>query len=558
MDTRFYSVDEESNSAVLSPRQKRLVEGAMTYNSLLQPGRRLTYKVYFGADCKYPRLTDVSTLDGILTEGAGLKPACEFEVTSLVNPTSEFSSHFYFDDMPVIDSGVRYISLTPDDACDDDLMIGREYTAKEKVYRDLESSHPLLLDGIREITRKKRIAEGKRGIKPAEVPTYEWAIRKSQRPLSNIAPGAMVDGAPGAVIIAMHWLQAGGAERWAMETIKIVRDAGLVPIVITSIDSHQPWITDPILDDAVVMNLTFPAQERPGDEPLLRALFEQFDIRGILIHHCQWMYDRLWWVKKYCADTPVVDSLHIVEYRWRGGFPAEGVSHDQYVDVHHVISSQLVDWMTRVHGIAPSKVIDAPLVDLTAGSDALKFKPRKDDSKLSLAFVGRMNRQKRPDAFILLAKKLEKKHPGRYRFILHGSGDIDAVVERMLERYGLTDVIERRGIEVPVGDTYRDSDVLIVSSVNEGITLTTFEAISAGIPVLSTDVGSQSTVVPADALLGMSTGTFLRKAIPLLENVLTDEARRESIWKQEVEMVNDFSHLETANHLFARLVNDWK
>lgn len=558
MDTAFYSIDEESSCSALTPRQKRLVEGAVIYNSLLQPGRSLKYRVYFGADCKYPRLTDISTLDGGLTEKAGLTPTCTFTATSLVQPGSEFSSHYYFDDMPVVDTGVRYIALTPDDARDDDLMIGREYTTKEKVYRELESSHPLLLDNIRELTRKKRIQEGKRTIKPAEVPTYEWATCRSHRPLADIAPGAIRDKAPEAVIIAMHWLQAGGAERWAMETVKIVHDAGLVPIVITSIDSHQPWITDPILDGAVVMNLTFPAQERPGDEPLLRALFEQLDIRGILIHHCQWMYDRLWWVKKYSSDTPVVDSLHIVEYRWRGGFPAEAVSHDRFVDVHHVISPQLVGWMTKAHGINPSKIIDAPLVDLTADVEALKFKPRAESSRLALAFVGRMNRQKRPDAFILLAKELEKRHPGQYRFILHGSGDIDAVVDRMIERFGLADVVERRSIDVPVKETYRDADVLVVSSVNEGITLTSFEAISAGIPVLSTDVGSQSTVIPTAALLGMSTGAFLRKAIPLLESMLVDETLRESIWRQEVDLVSEFSHLETANHLFTRLVNDWK
>lgn len=558
MDTAFYSIDEESNFSVLTARQKRLVEGAVIYNSLLQPGRSLKYRVYFGADCKYPRLTDISTLDGGLTEKVGLSPTCAFTATSLVQPSSEFSSHYYFDDVPVVDTGIRYIALTPDDARDDDFMIGREYTTKEKVYRELESSHPLLLDNIRELTRKKRIQEGKRTIKPAEVPSYEWVTCKSHRPLADIAPGLVRSGASEAVVIAMHWLQAGGAERWAMETVKIVRDAGLVPIVITSIDSHQPWITDPVLDGAVVMNLTFPAQERPGDEPLLRALFEQFNIRGILIHHCQWMYDRLWWVKKYCADTPVVDSLHIVEYRWRGGFPAEAVSHDRYVDIHHVISPQLVDWLTRVHGIDPSKVIDAPLVDLTADPEALKFKRRVEDSRLALAFVGRMNRQKRPDAFILLAKELEKKHPGRYRFILHGSGDIDAVADRMIERFGLIDVIERRGIDVPVEETYQDSDVLVVSSVNEGITLTTFEAISAGMPVLSTNVGSQATVIPSEALLGMSTSSFLKKSISLLETMLNDESLRETIWSHEVKLVNEFSRLETANHLFARLVNDWK
>lgn len=115
----------------------------------------------------------------------------------------------------------------------------------------------------------------------------------------EIQPGGRVPNAPKAVIVAMHWLQAGGAERWGMETIALAKEAGFIPIVLTDCDSHQPWITDPACDDALVLPLTQPLQERVGDPTILRALFEQFDIRGILIHHCQWMYDRAWWVKQY-------------------------------------------------------------------------------------------------------------------------------------------------------------------------------------------------------------------------------------------------------------------
>ena len=141
----FFTISGEKDLSKLSKRQKRLVCGAITYNSLLQPGRTLRYKIYFGGDWKYPRLTDTSTLDGFLTEREGLEPVCEFEATSTVEPKSYFSPHYYFDEVPVVDSGVRYIALTPDDATDDDAAIGRGYTFKENLYRNLETKHPLCL-----------------------------------------------------------------------------------------------------------------------------------------------------------------------------------------------------------------------------------------------------------------------------------------------------------------------------------------------------------------------------------------------------------------------------
>ena len=67
----------------------------------------------------------------------------------------------------------------------------------------------------------------------------------------------------------MHWFQAGGAERWALETVKLVRDAGFIPIVITDRDGHQPWIADPAFDDAILFAYDYAGTRAPGDSPVL-------------------------------------------------------------------------------------------------------------------------------------------------------------------------------------------------------------------------------------------------------------------------------------------------
>ena len=83
---------------------------------------------------------------------------------------------------------------------------------------------------------------------------------------------------------------------------------------------------------------------------------------------------------------------------------------------------------------------------------------------------------------------------------MHGNGDLDPMVDKIIARHELSDLIERRGMQIPVDKTYSDSDVLVVSAINEGITLTTIESLSAGLPVVSTDVGSQNTLIPTEAL----------------------------------------------------------
>ena len=558
----FFQVDEKDAAQIenLSKRMQRLVYGAVDYNSLIQPGRTLTYKLYMGEKWQYPRLTDTSTLSGDITEQMGLVPFMVFKATSVSRNQTDFSPHYFAGDDQILDHNVRHILLTPDDATDRDVERNHPVDSKAvKLYNTLESSMPTAFDVFRDAKRTMREHVGKKPI-PMTMARSADNVNKAekvQHPWVEVTPGRAPKGSPRAVIVAMHWFQAGGAERWALETVKLVRDAGFIPIVITDRDGHQPWITDPAFDDAILLPMTMPVQERPGDSPMLRALFEQFDIAGILIHHCQWMYDNAWWVKTHFPKTRVVDSLHIVEYYFHGGFPKESVAHDEWIDLHHVISPQLEHWLINDHQIAPEKVVDAPLVGLTADAKTPSFKERDKTKPFTVAYIGRMVRQKRPEAFILAAKAVNAAYPGKVRFIMQGNGDMDAFSDMMIKRYGLEEVIERRALDAPVAQTYRDADALLISSINEGITLTSIEAISAGVPVLSANVGSQETLIPPKGLCRRMTSSFVHDAKSALSHILNNEEDRRKLWESELARLQKFSELESAEAYFKKMLKEW-
>ncbi len=539
---------------------QRLVYGAVDYNSLIQPGRTLTYKLYMGEKWQYPRLTDTSTLSGNITEQMGLVPFMVFKATSVSRNQTDFSPHYFAGDDQILDHNVRHILLTPDDATDRDVELNHPVNSKAvKLYNTLESSMPTAFDVFRDAKRTMREHVGKKSIPMTRARNADNVNKagKVQHPWVEVTPGRAPKGSPRAVVVAMHWFQAGGAERWALETVKLVRDAGFIPIVITDRDGHQPWIADPAFDDAILLPMTMPVQERPGDSPVLRALFEQFDIAGILIHHCQWMYDNAWWVKTHFPQTRIVDSLHIVEYYFHGGFPKESVSHDEWIDLHHVISPQLEHWLINDHQIAPEKVVDAPLVGLTADAKTPSFKERDKTKPFTVAYIGRMVRQKRPEAFILAAKAVNAAYPGKVRFIMQGNGDMDAFSDMMIKRYGLEEVIERRALDAPVAQTYRDADALLISSINEGITLTSIEAISAGVPVISANVGSQETLIPPKGLCRRMTSNFVHDAKSALSHILNNEEDRRKLWESELARLQKFSELESAEAYFKKMLKEW-
>ena len=558
----FFQVDEKDAAQIenLSKRMQRLVYGAVDYNSLIQPGRTLTYKLYMGEKWQYPRLTDTSTLSGDITEQMGLVPFMVFKDTSVSRNQTDFSPHYFAGDDQILDHNVRHILLTPDDATDRDVELNHPVNSKAvKLYNTLESSMPTAFDVFRDAKRTMREHVGKKSI-PMTMARNADNVNKDgkvQHPWVEVTPGRAPKGSPRAVVVAMHWFQAGGAERWALETVKLVRDAGFIPIVITDRDGHQPWIADPAFDDAILLPMTMPVQERPGDSPVLRALFEQFDIAGILIHHCQWMYDNAWWVKAHFPKTRIVDSLHIVEYYFHGGFPKESVAHDEWIDLHHVISPQLEHWLINDHQIAPEKVVDAPLVGLTADAKTPSFKERDKTKPFTVAYIGRMVRQKRPEAFILAAKAVNAAYPGKVRFIMQGNGDMDAFSDMMIKRYGLEEVIERRALDAPVAQTYRDADALLISSINEGITLTSIEAISAGVPVISANVGSQETLIPPKGLCRRMTSNFVHDAKSALSHILNNEEDRRKLWESELARLQKFSELESAEAYFKKMLKEW-
>lgn len=558
----FFQVDEKDAAQIenLSKRMQRLVYGAVDYNSLIQPGRTLTYRLYMGEKWQYPRLTDTSTLSGDITEQMGLVPFMVFKATSVSRNQTDFSPHYFAGDDQILDHNVRHILLTPDEATDKDVELNHPIDSKAvKLYNALEASVPAAFDVFRDMKRALRENIGKKPIPQIMARSADNVNNAGevQHPWVEITPGKAPKGSPRAVIVAMHWFQAGGAERWALETVKLVRAAGFIPIVITDRDGHQPWIANPAFDDAILLPMTMPVQERPGDSPVLRALFEQFDIAGILIHHCQWMYDNAWWVKTHFPQTRIVDSLHIVEYYFHGGFPKESVAHDEWIDLHHVISPQLEHWLINDHQIAPEKVVDAPLVGLTADAKTPSFKERDKTKPFTVAYIGRMVRQKRPEAFILAAKAVNAAYPGKVRFIMQGNGDMDAFSDMMIKRYGLEEVIERRALDAPVAQTYRDADALLISSINEGITLTSIEAISAGVPVLSANVGSQETLIPPRGLCRRMTSNFVHDAKSALSHILNNEEDRRKLWESELTRLQKFSELESAEAYFKKMLKEW-
>lgn len=538
----------------LSVREQRLFEGALNFHALMAPGRRLQLHFYDGTWESLPRLTDDSSFNGMSRAFRARLFGAEME--SLVAPEDRAALPAEEASIHLTGHGARHLHISRDEVIAFDPPRYVPTDPLRRVARAIRARAPLMYDEIRdvELLRHRRSYTSRAARRDYAA---EFAPGGAHDDTRIVPAPPAPDGAPKAVLFGLHWFELGGAERWAFESIRIAREAGFLPIVLSNRDSQQPWISRPELDGALIIPFSEATvlSQTAGVEELLRAILRTYDVRGVVVHHNQWLYDRLDWIALSRPDIPIVDSTHIVEYRG-GGFPLSSVLVDDAITTHHTISPSLARWMTETQGVAADKVVMAPLGGLTVEPGDATFRPRVPGAPFTVAFIGRMARQKAPEVFVEAVHRLAGS-PVPMRFIMHGDGDMATWVTDVIRGAGLEGVIERRTSATPVAATLDEADLLVVSSHNEGLTLTTLEAIAHGVPVVSTNVGAQSDIIPARGLVSRNVHLAVRQIEKKVTWLAEDETARELLWQEEHAAEQQLTHHVSASDWFAKEVSAW-
>lgn len=538
----------------LSVREQRLLDGALTFHALMAPGRRLHLHFYDGTWESLPRLTDDSSFNGL--SRAFRARLFDAEMESLVAPEGRATLPAEEESIHLAGHAARHLHVSRDEVIAYDPPRHKPTDPIRRFARAVRARTPLMYDELRDVELlRHRRSYTTRAVRRDYAAEFEPGGAHDDTRIVPVPP-APAD-AVKAVLFGLHWFELGGAERWAFESVRIARDAGFLPIVLSNRDSHQPWISRPELDGALIIPFSEATvkSQTAGVEELLRAILRTFDVRGVVVHHNQWMYDRLDWIALSRPGIPIVDSTHIVEYRG-GGFPLSSVLVDAAITIHHTISPKLAQWMTETQGVAAERVVMAPLGGLTVEPGDATFRRRVLGAPFTVAFVGRMARQKAPEVFVEAVHRVSKSAVPM-RFIMHGDGEMATWVTDVIRGAGLEGVIERRTSAIPVAATLDEADLLVVCSHNEGLTLTTLEAIAHGLPVISTDVGAQSDIIPARGLVPRNVHLAVRHIAKKVTWLAEDETARELLWEEERAAEQQLTHHSSASEWFSTEVSAW-
>ncbi|MFC1888823.1 glycosyltransferase [Thermodesulfobacteriota bacterium] len=149
----------------------------------------------------------------------------------------------------------------------------------------------------------------------------------------------------------------------------------------------------------------------------------------------------------------------------------------------------------------PDKVITVPLgldlekvVNGKSYTGAFRKQFKIPEECPTVGIVARLVPIKGHTYFLSAARKVLDEVP-QARFLVVGDGEERDALIKYTSELGIDDRVIFCGFQRLLGDIYRDLDIVVLSSLNEGLPVALIEAMTAGRPIVTTNVGGVSDLV---------------------------------------------------------------
>ena len=182
----------------------------------------------------------------------------------------------------------------------------------------------------------------------------------------------------------------------------------------------------------------------------------------------------------------------------------------------------------------------APLVAVDdAARDAARQALALDPAARVVTIVGRLTAIKQHELFLQVARIVVDREPSAV-FVVVGDGERRRELEALAVSLGLERHARFLGWRKDLATIYGATDVCVLTSRNEGTPVAVIEALAAGVPVVSTEVGGVRDVideavlgaVAADGDAAALADAILRALSPAMRTAEAIAARRASVTKR--------------------------
>lgn len=189
------------------------------------------------------------------------------------------------------------------------------------------------------------------------------------------------------------------------------------------------------------------------------------------------------------------------------------------------------------HSIPNSQIVSNPV-----GIREASIKPFPASNSLLLASVGSIDCHIKGQDLLLEALSSDTWKRRDFRLRIYGKGGHVNYLHKLIELYGLQEKVTLEGHVSDVDQIWETNQVLVLSSLTEGVPMVVVEAMLSGRPVLATDVGAADQYVVnghTGFLIGVAKAKYLAVGLEeLWENRASLQQMGENAFHHAVAITN--------------------
>lgn len=305
------------------------------------------------------------------------------------------------------------------------------------------------------------------------------------------------------LLFILPWFKVGGADKFNLDLISRLDKTKFDITIVTTEYSDYVW-RQKFEKYAEVFDLTsfLNRQDWPA---FIHYLMKSRNIDIVMQSNSYFGFYAIPWLKSEFPNVVFVDYLHSANWSWRNGeYPRDSIAIDGFLDKTYTCTRALketmihdmkrtVDNVETVYIGVDEKEFDPTRTDTEANLDLENSINKLKDKKVIL-FLCRISEEKRPIFMLKVLKKILEKDKNVVLMVV-GDGPILDEMKSTAKRDGIFENIIFFGMQNNVKPFYKVADVSVICSLVEGLTITTYESLSMGTPVVTADVGGQKELV---------------------------------------------------------------
>ncbi len=305
------------------------------------------------------------------------------------------------------------------------------------------------------------------------------------------------------ILFILPWSVVGGADIFNLNLIKGLRQKGYEISVVTTqkCDYALRQGVEQYVDEYFDLTSFL---KRKDWASFIAYIIKSRRINVVFLSNSYYGYYAVPWLKCQFKEIPFVDYIHAENWTLRnGGFPKDSNAIADYLDATYTCTSHLRDIMYKtmkrdVKNVKPIYI----------GTDSDYYNPeislemddeleKKFKNKKVILFPSRIVHYKRPLFAVKVMEGISKIRDD-VCLVIVGDGDALEDVKKYVIDNNLEEYVYCYGIQQDVRPFYKIAALTLICSLREGLTLTTYESLAMGVPIVSSDVGGQSELIESD------------------------------------------------------------